>query len=46
MRGVCGEAEGVSVRLLHGDARAVLAALPDTSVQCCVTSPLTRESAA
>lgn len=31
--------EDASVRLYVGDARAVLAGLPDGSVQCCVTSP-------
>ena len=29
----------MSVRLLHGDCRAVLDTLPEGSVQCCVTSP-------
>ena len=29
----------MAVRILRGDCRAVLATLPDTSVQCCVTSP-------
>ena len=29
----------MSVRILHGDCRAVLPTLPDASVQCCVTSP-------
>lgn len=29
----------MSVRILEGDARAMLAALPDASAQCCVTSP-------
>lgn len=29
----------MSVRLLIGDCRAVLAALPDESVHCIVTSP-------
>jgi DNA modification methylase len=29
----------VSVTILHGDCRDVLAALPAASVQCCVTSP-------
>lgn len=27
------------IRILQGDARVVLATLPDASVQCCVTSP-------
>jgi len=29
----------MTVRILTGDCRAVLATLPDASVQCCVTSP-------
>jgi DNA modification methylase len=29
----------MTVRLLHGDVRAVLPTLPDASVHCCVTSP-------
>ena len=29
----------MSVKLLHGDCREVLATLVDASVQCCVTSP-------
>jgi DNA modification methylase len=29
----------VSVTILHGDCREVLATLPDASVHCCVTSP-------
>jgi DNA modification methylase len=29
----------MSVRMFTGDARDVLATLPDASVQCCVTSP-------
>jgi DNA modification methylase len=29
----------MSVRILHGDCRQVLATLPDASVHCCVTSP-------
>lgn len=29
----------MSVTLLHGDVRTVLATLPEQSVQCCVTSP-------
>lgn len=29
----------MSVHILEGDARQVLAALPDASAQCCVTSP-------
>lgn len=29
----------MSVRVLEGDARQVLATLPDASAQCCVTSP-------
>lgn len=29
----------MSVKILHGDCREVLAALPEGSVQCCVTSP-------
>lgn len=31
--------EAVTVQVLHGDCREVLATLPDASVQCCVTSP-------
>lgn len=29
----------MSVQILVGDSLAVLSALPDESVQCCVTSP-------
>jgi DNA modification methylase len=29
----------VTVRILHGDCREVLAGLPESSVHCCVTSP-------
>ncbi len=29
----------MTVRILTGDARAMLATLPDASVQCCITSP-------
>lgn len=29
----------MSIRVLHGDCRTILATLPDASVQCCVTSP-------
>ena len=29
----------MSVTVLEGDSRTVLATLPDASVQCCVTSP-------
>jgi DNA modification methylase len=29
----------MTVRILHGDCRQVLATLPDASVHCCVTSP-------
>jgi DNA modification methylase len=29
----------LTVRILHGDCREVLATLPDASVHCCVTSP-------
>ena len=29
----------MSVRILNGDCRSVLATLPDASLQCCVTSP-------
>lgn len=29
----------MSIRILQGDCREVLAGLPDNSVQCCVTSP-------